>query len=93
MALPLLPNNILRGSDIVIEEMQRTGVPASVTLGQGLIESVAGTSKLSIKANNHFGIVCHDDWTDPPIYKTMTLKQCFRKYDKPEDSFRDHSDF
>ncbi len=53
---------IARYKDIAQEEMERTGVPASITLGQGIIESVAGTSALSQKANNHFGIKCHDDW-------------------------------
>jgi LysM repeat protein len=85
---------IARYKDIAQEEMERTGVPASITLGQGIIESVAGTSTLSQKANNHFGIKCHDDWNGPTYYQDDDAKhECFRKYKKPEDSFRDHSDF
>lgn len=85
---------VARYKDIAQEEMQRTGVPASITLGQGIIESVAGTSSLSVKANNHFGIKCHEDWTGPTYIQDDDAKnECFRKYDKPEDSFRDHSDF
>jgi LysM repeat protein len=85
---------IARYKDIAQEEMERTGVPASITLGQGIIESVAGTSILSQKANNHFGIKCHEDWNGPTYYQDDDAKnECFRKYDKPEDSFRDHSDF
>src|SRR5580658_5256183 len=80
---------IARYKNIAQEEMERTGVPASITLGQGIIESVAGTSKLSQKANNHFGIKCHDDWNGPTYYQDDDTKhECFRKYSKPEDSFR-----
>jgi hypothetical protein len=80
--------------DLAINEMKRTGIPASITLAQGLIESDLGRSSLALEANNHFGIKCHDDWRGPSMRFTDNRRnECFRKYDKPEDSFRDHSDF
>ena len=81
-------------SEIAVSEMQRTGVPASITLAQGLVESGAGRSALSIKANNHFGIKCHSDWRGKKMYRDDDKAgECFRVYPTPEDSFRDHSDF
>lgn len=80
--------------DLAISEMQRTGIPASITLAQGIIESDLGRSPLASEANNHFGIKCHDDWTGPTVrYADNRRNECFRKYGKPEESFRDHSDF
>ena len=81
-------------SDIAIKEMKRTGVPASITLAQGILESNAGQSVLATKGNNHFCIKCHNDWKG----KTMKMddnapKECFRVYPNAEASFRDHSDF
>ena len=74
--------------------MNRTGVPASVTLAQGILESGSGTSQLSMKANNHFGIKCHSDWTGARTYMDDDAKhECFRSYNNPAESFRDHSDF
>ncbi len=79
---------------IAVAEMKRSGVPASITLAQGLLESGAGQSTLARKANNHFGIKCHKNWTGKTIYHDDDAKgECFRAYDKAEDSFRDHSDF
>lgn len=84
---------IKRFSPIAVEEMRRTGVPASITLAQGIVESAAGTSMLAQRAHNHFGIKCHD-WQGPRIYKDdENRKECFRKYNSPEESFRDHSEF
>ena len=85
---------IERYADIAVREMYRSGVPASITLAQGLLESAAGQSRLATKGNNHFGIKCHNDWKG----KTMRAdddrpKECFRVYGSPEQSFRDHSDF
>lgn len=81
-------------SSLAVSEMQRTGVPASITLAQGLLESGAGTSRLAVNANNHFGIKCHKSWRGETIYHDDDAPQeCFRAYSKPEDSFRDHSDF
>jgi LysM repeat protein len=74
--------------------MNRTGIPASITLAQGIIESDCGHSSLAREANNHFGIKCHDDWTGATIrHNDNKRNECFRKYGKPEDSFYDHSDF
>lgn len=81
-------------SDLAVEEMYRTGVPASITLAQGLLESGYGLSELAVKGNNHFGIKCHNTWTGARVYHDDDAKgECFRKYDSPEESFRDHSDF
>ena len=81
-------------SDLAVAEMYRTGVPASITLAQGLLESGYGLSELAVKGNNHFGIKCHNTWTGAKVYHDDDTKgECFRKYDSPEESFRDHSDF
>ena len=80
--------------DIAIEEMQRTGVPAAITLAQGIHETGAGTSDLVIKSNNHFGIKCKTEWSGPAVYHDDDERgECFRKYDDPLQSYRDHSDF
>jgi LysM repeat protein len=80
--------------DLAIREMKRTGVPASITLAQGMIESDLGRSRLAREANNHFGIKCHSDWKGATIrHNDDRRNECFRKYQKPEESFYDHSDF
>jgi LysM repeat protein len=80
--------------DIAVSEMKRTGIPASITLAQGMIESDEGRSSLAREANNHFGIKCHNDWTGGKVYHDDDRKnECFRKYSRPEDSYYDHSDF
>lgn len=80
-------------SQLAVEEMYRSGIPASITLAQGLLESRYGQSELAVKANNHFGIKCHN-WNGETIYYDDDRKgECFRKYSSPEESFRDHSDF
>ncbi|MGC1391691.1 MAG: glucosaminidase domain-containing protein [Bacteroidales bacterium] len=80
--------------ELAVAEMKRTGVPASITLAQGIIESDCGHSTLAREANNHFGIKCHDDWTGPTInHNDNKRHECFRKYRKAEESFYDHSDF
>jgi LysM repeat protein len=81
-------------SGIAVAEMYRSGVPASITLAQGLLESGYGRSELAVKSNNHFGIKCHNGWQGGRVYHDDDAKgECFRKYDDPEDSYRDHSDF
>lgn len=81
-------------SGIAIEEMIRTGVPASITLAQGLLESGAGQSKLAVEGNNHFGIKCHKGWTGKTIFMDDDRRgECFRVYESADESFRDHSDF
>ena len=84
---------IERYADLAVEEMYRSGVPASITLAQGLLESRYGQSELAVEGNNHFGIKCHN-WNGPKMYYDDDEKgECFRKYKSPEESFRDHSDF
>jgi len=79
--------------DLAIKQMTETGIPASITLAQGCLESSDGNSRLAKEANNHFGIKCHG-WTGESIRHDDDEKQeCFRKYDSPEQSFQDHSDF
>lgn len=79
---------------IAMEKMKTDGIPASITLAQGILESAAGTSDLAVKANNHFGIKCHANWTGETYFKSDDSEnECFRKYDKVEESFSDHSAF
>lgn len=81
-------------SGIAVSEMQRSGVPASITLAQGLLESRAGQSELAVAANNHFGIKCHNDWKGEMLFHDDDeAGECFRVYDDPQASFVDHSDF
>ncbi|OWY22997.1 LysM peptidoglycan-binding domain-containing protein [Sphingobacteriales bacterium UPWRP_1] len=80
--------------DLAVLEMQRTGIPASIKLAQGMFESNFGQSNLALKGNNHFGIKCKSDWTGETIYYTDdSLDECFRKYPNVYDSYKDHSDF
>lgn len=87
--------------DMAIAEMHRSGVPASITLAQGYLESGCGNSDLAKKANNHFGIKCHADWKGKGYYvedddydeKGKLKKSCFRVYKSAEESFADHSEF
>lgn len=80
--------------DLAIYEMKRTGIPASITLAQGMIESDFGRSRLAVEANNHFGIKCHNDWTGQTIrHHDDKRNECFRKYKKVAESYYDHSDF
>ncbi len=75
------------------DKMKKYGIPASITLAQGILESDCGNSKLAQKANNHFGIKCHD-WTGPSIRIDDDKKnECFRKYKTAQQSFDDHSEF
>lgn len=85
---------IAKYSAIAISEMQRAGIPASITLAQGLLESGAGLSSMATKGNNHFGIKCHRDWKGKKMYyDDDSAGECFRVYRSAEESFRDHSDF
>lgn len=87
-------NYISQYSELAIAEMKRTGVPAAITLAQGIHESGAGNSELARASHNHFGIKCKSNWTGPFVRHDDDAKgECFRKYSSPEDSYRDHSDF
>ena len=78
---------------IAVSEMYRTGVPASITLAQGLLESRYGLSVVAIEGKNHFGIKCHN-WKGKKMYYDDDRKgECFRVYRNDEESYRDHSDF
>lgn len=79
---------------IAMKEMKRTGIPASITLAQAIVESNSGESNLAKNHNNHFGIKCKSDWTGAKAYQDDDAKQeCFRAYDAAELSFKDHSNF
>ncbi|MEE4259013.1 MAG: glucosaminidase domain-containing protein [Bacteroidales bacterium] len=79
---------------IAIDKMKEYHIPASITLAQGILESGSGNSRLAQKANNHFGIKCHKGWTGKTFYMDDDANdECFRKYNKVEDSYRDHSLF
>ncbi len=71
-------------------EQREHGIPASITLAQGLLESAAGTSKLAREGNNHFGIKCHRSWRGDSVFSGKT---CYRKYRSAHDSYTDHSKF
>ncbi len=77
-----------------VTNMKRTGIPASITLAQGMLESANGNSTLAREGNNHFGIKCHDDWTGKRVYHHDDKRnECFRKYQSVYDSYADHSEF
>ncbi len=81
-------------ADLAISEMLRTGVPASITLAQGIHETAGGQSDLAAYANNHFGIKCNSTWTGETMSHDDDSKgECFRKYTSVEDSYKDHSEF
>lgn len=85
---------IERFKAIAVKEMNSSGIPASITLAQGLLESGSGNSSLAREANNHFGIKCTPEWTGKTILKDDDQRDdCFRVYSSPEESFRDHSEF
>jgi LysM repeat protein len=74
--------------------MKRSGVPASITLAQGILETDAGKSDLVLSSNNHFGIKCKSIWKGEKVYHDDDSKgECFRKYPKASDSYMDHSDY
>ena len=80
--------------DVAIREMELHGIPASITLAQGILESGSGKGKLTVRSNNHFGIKCHKGWKGQKVYHDDDEDQeCFRKYANPAYSFTDHSLF
>ena len=85
---------ILKYSQIAVDEMNRSGIPASITLAQGILESGNGLSELAKKSNNHFGIKCHGSWTGEKVYHDDDEKgECFRAYKEVRHSYEDHTDF
>jgi len=79
--------------DFAVSEMKRSGIPASIKLAQGLLESANGNSRLAVVANNHFGIKCHG-WEGEEVYHDDDKKnECFRKYKDAKESFIDHTEF
>ena len=79
---------------MAVAEMKRSGIPASVTLAQGILETECGNSDLVKKSNNHFGIKCKSTWTGESVTHTDDApNECFRKYNNPADSYKDHSDY
>ena len=93
-------NYIEKYQSIAIREMHRSGIPASVTLAQGILESSWGNGSLALNANNHFGIKCKTYWSGPTFYiedddyeNGKLIKSCFRAYENAESSYIDHTDF
>ena len=87
-------NYINKYKSLAIAEMNEFGIPASIKLAQGILESGNGESRLAVEANNHFGIKCHTNWDGETIFADDDEKnECFRKYSTVEESFRDHSLF
>lgn len=86
-------NYIDNYAEIAMEQMRQYKIPASITLAQGILESGAGSGDLTLRANNHFGIKCHD-WKGAVVYHDDdTAQECFRKYSNAAFSFQDHSLF
>lgn len=91
---PQVEAYIQRYEALAVSEMMRTGVPASITLAQAILESGCGQSTLAKNSNNHFGIKCKTEWTGEKTYHDDDRKaECFRVYNSVEDSYKDHSDF
>lgn len=92
--VPARADYIARYSDLAVSEMRRSGIPASITMAQAILESSLGKSDLATRANNHFGIKCHVGWEGRKFfYDDDEKNECFRVYESVEDSFRDHSIF
>jgi Mannosyl-glycoprotein endo-beta-N-acetylglucosaminidase len=85
---------IAQYESLAVAEMKRTGVPAAIKLAQGIHETQAGTSTLVQRSNNHFGIKCKTGWSGPSVrHDDDARAECFRKYETPEASYVDHSNF
>ena len=87
-------NYIKQYAEMARDQQRKHGIPASITLAQGLLESGAGRSTLASQGNNHFGIKCHSTWTGPSMLRNDDApNECFRVYGSAEESFNDHSQF
>lgn len=85
---------VFQYKDIAMNNMKNYGIPASIILAQGILESGAGKGDLALSANNHFGIKCHAEWTGDSVKHDDDLEQeCFRKYVEPAESYKDHALF
>lgn len=85
---------VLQYKDIAMSNMKTYGIPASIILAQGILESGAGRGRLAENANNHFGIKCHADWLGDSVnHDDDSSQECFRKYNKASESFKDHALF
>jgi len=83
---------IAQYSGVAMSNMKTYGIPASIILAQGVLESGAGQSDLAMNANNHFGIKCHSDWKGDKVYKDDdSANECFRKYNQASESYKDHA--
>lgn len=88
----LINGYIFNYKDIAMSNMKNFGIPASIILAQGILESGAGQGKLATTANNHFGIKCYTDWTgETTLHDDDAIQECFRKYSNPEESYQDHA--
>ena len=87
-------NYVAQFKEIAKGNMKQYGIPASIILAQGILESGAGSGTLSKNANNHFGIKCHTGWTGDSVrHDDDSAQECFRKYKDPAESYRDHAEF
>lgn len=85
---------IARWNKIAVEHQEKYGIPASITLAQGILESNNGNGRLAVEANNHFGIKCKKNWTGATISHDDDAKgECFRKYHSAEESYEDHANY
>ena len=90
----VITDYVLQYKDIAMGNMQKYGIPASIILAQGILESVAGKGDLAMEANNHFGIKCHKDWLGESVrHDDDSAQECFRKYNEAAESYRDHALF
>ncbi|MGO4770805.1 glucosaminidase domain-containing protein [Flavobacterium sp. W22_SRS_FK3] len=90
----LISDYVLQYKDIAVGNMQKYGIPASIILAQGILESGAGRGDLAINANNHFGIKCHKDWLGESVrHDDDASQECFRKYKEASESYKDHALF
>ena len=90
----VVANYITKFKDIAMDNMKVYGIPASIVLAQGILESGAGRGDLAVTANNHFGIKCHEGWTGESVkHDDDAAQECFRKYDNVSESYKDHALF
>jgi len=90
----VINNYVLQYKDIAMGNMQKYGIPASIILAQGILESGAGRGDLAVQANNHFGIKCHNDWLGESVrHDDDSSQECFRKYTEASESYKDHALF